>query len=284
MGLQTQPSFGVKPPFGEKSRSLAQSVITPFLGFSIQLSLMIGAVISYFAVRGVTEGSESIAIENGYEILAFEERLGLDIEEQMQNVVLTSQFLIDLSNWIYIWGHWPLITITLFWLFLSQRGEYQLLRNAMFISGGIGLIIFMIYPVAPPRLLDDVVVDTIAMYSESYRILQPPDLVNKYAAVPSLHVGWNLLIGIFIYRNSSFMVLRLFAILSPILMAIAVITTGNHFFIDGFVGSGVALTGYAIALFVGGYVSKRRQLKDSLSFNINSESPVQTVVRQESHP
>jgi hypothetical protein len=247
---------------------------------------MLGAVISYFAVRGVTEGSEAIAIENGYEILAFEDRIGLDLEEQIQNAVITSQFLIDVSNWIYIWGHWPLISITLLWLYLAHRGQYELLRNSMFISGAIGLVIFMIYPVAPPRLLDDVVVDTIEMYSASYRFLQPPDLVNKYAAVPSLHVGWNLLIGICIYRNSRLLALRIFAIVSPILMGIVVITTGNHFVIDGFVGSGVALSGYAIAIIARRHFTHRRNNHLSVGSDQQHEAcPVdehtQEVARQE---
>lgn len=220
----------------------------PVVGFSLQLSLLLGAVFSYFAVRGITEGSETVAIENGYEILAFEDALGIAVEDQMQNVVLTSQFLVDLSNWIYIWGHWPLISITLFWLYLAQRGQFYLLRNAMFISGGLGLIIFAMYPVAPPRLLEDVVVDTISSYSHSYRILQPPDLVNQFAAIPSLHVGWNLLVGIFLFKGSSRILVRICGITSPILMAIVVITTGNHFVIDGFIGASVAMIGYALAM------------------------------------
>ena len=90
-----------------------------------------------------------------------------------------------------------LVAVTLLVLYLHRRPIYLRLRNAMFISGAAGLVVFATYPVAPPRLLDGgPFVDTVTTWSNSYRVLQPPSLVNKYAAVPSLHVGWNLLVGI----------------------------------------------------------------------------------------
>ena len=51
--------------------------------------------------------------------------------------------------------------------------------------------------------------------SRSYRVLQPPALVNKFAAMPSLHVGWNLLVGIVVFRTTRSRVLKVLAVLSP---------------------------------------------------------------------
>jgi len=208
--------------------------------------LLVGcAMLFYFGVRGVTEGSADIAIENGLRVLAFEERFSIDVELALQELIEDSRFLLTLANWTYIWLHWPVIIITLVMLHRRERVEYLLLRNAMFISGGIGLFIFMAFPVAPPRLLDAGFIDTVTEYSTSYRVFQPPGLVNKYAAVPSLHVGWNLLIGIALYRTVPAM--RVFAILGPLAMSIAVVATGNHYVIDGFIGAALALLGLAIA-------------------------------------
>ena len=65
----------------------------------------------------------------------------------------------------------------------------------MFLSGAIGFLFFALLPVAPPRLADPSLIDTVTLHSEAYRALQPPGLTNQYAAFPSLHFGWNLLVG-----------------------------------------------------------------------------------------
>ncbi|NNE96158.1 MAG: phosphatase PAP2 family protein [Acidimicrobiales bacterium] len=200
----------------------------------------------YFAVRGQTEGAESAALENGQRILEWEESVGLDWELGLQAIVTSSRVLTTLSNWAYIWLHWPVIIIALIWLHRNRRAHYILMRNAMFVSGLIGLAIFIRFPVAPPRMLDGFV-DTVTELSTSYRILQPPDLVNKYAAVPSLHVGWNLLVGVALYLAVSNRFVRAFAVLSPITMSFAIIATANHYVIDGILGAIVAGVGLGAA-------------------------------------
>ncbi len=109
----------------------------------------------------------------------------------------------------------------------------------------IGLVIFATYPLAPPRLLDVGLQDTVTNFPTSYRALQPPALINKYAALPSLHLGWNLLVGIAVYRTDRRPALRIFAVTGPILMAWAVVATANHYILDTLVGATVALVGLA---------------------------------------
>ncbi len=118
----------------------------------------------------------------------------------------------------------------------------------MFISGAIGLVILILFPVAPPRLMPAGFVDTVTELSTSYRVLQPPSLINKFAAVPSLHVGWNLLVGILIFTTSRNRLARLFALGGPLLMATAVVLTANHYIVDAVAGSIVALAGLAGAV------------------------------------
>ena len=218
---------------------------TTALDLLVQAALVAACALLYFAVRGVTEGSTSTAVSNGYRILRLESAIGVAVEETAQNVVLSSRALTTFANWVYIWGHWPVIAVTLVWLYRSSRRDYVLLRNAMFVSGAIGLVIFALHPVAPPRHLPDMFVDTVTELSRSYRVLQPPQLVNEYAALPSLHVGWNLLVGIFLVRAGRNRIVRGLGVVSPLLMAIAVVVTGNHYIVDGFVGSAVALAGLA---------------------------------------
>ncbi|MGE0309384.1 MAG: phosphatase PAP2 family protein, partial [Acidimicrobiia bacterium] len=127
---------------------------------------------------------------------------------------------------------------------------YVVLRNAMFISGAIGLVIFATYPVAPPRLLPpgSGFIDTVTQWSTSYRVLQPPSLVNKYAAMPSLHAGWNLLVGIALWHAFTSKRVRTFAVASPLLMAFAVVATANHYVIDAIAGAALSLVGLVASI------------------------------------
>ena len=212
-----------------------------------QAALIALAVLFYFGVRGLTESAAAVAIEHGLDVLALEQRLGIAFTPEFQETITDVPFLATLGNWIYIWGHWPVIVATLIWLHERHRYHYLMLRNAMFLSGAIGLIIFMTYPVAPPRLINAGFVDTVTSWSSSYRVLQPPSLVNKYAAIPSLHVGWNLLVGIEIWRASRLLLTRTIAVVGPLLMPLSVIVTANHYVLDAVAGIAVAMIGFLIA-------------------------------------
>lgn len=153
----------------------------------------------------------------------------------------------NLANWIHMWGHWPVIGTVLVALYIRNRRNYVVLRNAMFLSGAVGLVIFALWPVAPPRLLPagDGFIDTVTVWSDAYRVLQPPALVNKYAAMPSFHFGWNLLVGIVVWKSFGQRTARAFAIAGPLLMATAVVATANHYVLDFIVGGAIALAGLA---------------------------------------
>jgi hypothetical protein len=79
---------------------------------------------------------------------------------------------------------------------MMHRRVFRRLRDAMAVSGAMGVCVYVSYPVAPPRLARLGMTDTITEQSQAYRVLQPPAFINQYAAMPSLHVGWNLLLGL----------------------------------------------------------------------------------------
>lgn len=216
---------------------------TRWLEVTEQFALVFAAAIFYFLVRGLTQGSTEHAERNAESILRIERRLGLDIEEWAQGLVIGSRGLVTLSNWVYIWGHWPVLIVTLYSLHRWKPIHYLRLRNALFVSGAIGIVIYVSFPVAPPRLLESIYQDTVTDFSTSYRILQPPALVNKYAAMPSLHAGWNLLAGVALYGATQRRWLRALSIAGPIAMALAVVLTANHYVLDVVAGEAVALTG-----------------------------------------
>ena len=242
--------LAVLPPKLSK-RAERESLWRPVVRVMWQLSLILGAALAYFGVRGLTEGSEQAAVINGRWVLRLEQSVGLDFESAVQSSILDHGRIVTAANWVYIWGHWPVIVLTLTWLYRNHRDSFLLLRNAMFVSGLIGLVVFMSFPVAPPRLMPGQFSDTVTQFSNSYRVLQPPSLINKFAAMPSLHVGWNLLVAVIVFRHIRNRVGRLLVLASPLVMASAVVLTANHYVVDALAGSFVAVVGLLVATALG---------------------------------
>jgi membrane-associated phospholipid phosphatase len=213
-------------------------------------------IVTYFGVRGVTEGSRGDALAHAAGLAALERRIGIDVEAGIQELLLDVGGLSTVANWVYIYGHWPVIVATLIWLALRHPGYYFRLRDAMTISGVLGLVVFALYPVAPPRLAAAGIVDTVTQQSAAYRVLQPPALVNQYAALPSLHVGWDLLVGLTISGAATHRLLRWLGRTLPVLMIVAVLLTGNHYLLDVLGGLVLALIGLAGAMLL-----RRRHLR-----------------------
>lgn len=214
-----------------------------------EIALSLAAALIYFGIRSFTAGSAHDALANAARLMRWEETAHIAWERSLQVPMIASLFLVALVNWIYIWGHWPVIIITAIVLFKYRPDEYRLLRNAIFVSAAIGFLFFAFFPVAPPRLADPELVDTVTLYSHSYRALQPPGLTNQFAAFPSLHFGWNVLVGVAIWKATSNKALRLAAVAQAAIMGAAVVLTANHFIIDvagGFVVVLVGLAGHEV--------------------------------------
>jgi membrane-associated phospholipid phosphatase len=212
------------------------------------------AALTYFGVRNLTAGAAEEAFANARRIQDLEELLRIAWERPLQDVLLGHDRLVTLVNWIYIWGHWPVILTAAVLLYRTRHDRYLVLRNAMFLSGAIGFLFFALFPVAPPRLVDPALADTVTQHSEAYRALQPPGLTNQYAAFPSLHFGWNLLLGVVVWGATRRVLLRLLALLGPASMAAAVVLTANHFVLD--------LAGGAAVVLLALWVARKRHTPD----------------------
>lgn len=226
---------------------------------AVDAFIVVLGIVVYFGTRGLTAGSPAVAQRHAEDILALEEALGLDVEASVQALVVDLDPLVTLANWVYIWGHWPVIVVTLVWLALHHRTVFLRLRNAMIASGALGLCVYTTYPVAPPRLMDRGFVDTVTEQSSAYRVLQPPAFVNQYAAMPSLHVGWDLVVGLALVAAASTLTVRTIGRLMPGVMAAATVLTANHYVLDVVVGAAFGLAGWSVALWLERRREARRQ-------------------------
>jgi hypothetical protein len=231
----------------DRQRRLEPPVDRRPLSARYELALVAAAWLTYFGIRALTEGRAGEAMARGRAILRLERDAGLAWEHDAQRLLTDRDWLLDLANWIYIWGHWPVIVVSGLWLFRRHPPAYRRLRDAIFVSGALGLALFALAPVAPPRLLEAGLVDTVTEHSTAYRALQPPALTNVYAAMPSLHFGWDLLVGIALATVAASWWLRCVGVAMPVAMAFAVVTTGNHFVLDVVAGGALALVGLLVA-------------------------------------
>lgn len=215
-----------------------------------QVGLVALGVFLYFRIRGLTEGSPEVALAHARDIVALEEQMGIHVESELQSFVAPSPALQTFANWVYVWGHWPVIIVTMVWLVWRHQWVFRRLRDAMLVSGALGMAVFVSYPVAPPRLAHLGLVDTVTENSQAYRVLQPPAFVNQYAAMPSLHSGWDLLVGISIVTAASTVLLKIVGFALPVLMGFAVVATANHYILDVVAGVSLALVGHVVALWL----------------------------------
>ena len=251
-----------------------------FTGLAREVVLIALAMLLDFGIRNCTAGTAGAAVANADHLVAHARDLGIDWEGALQAATVSNDAIVTLANWVYIFGHWPVILGVATTLYLYRRRHYYLLRNAMFASGLIGFLLFGLFPVAPPRLLDLGLVDTVTDRSDAYRALQPPGLTNQYAAFPSLHAGWNLLVAVVVVMAVASLALRAVALALPVAMCLAVVVTANHFVVDVAAGVGVVLIGLAVAIFLQGRQDAATLRADGVSGDRGGLAPDRAAVRR----
>lgn len=199
-----------------------------------ELAIVAAGYVIYSSLRIVVEGSFERASANSERILDLERALGVDWELGAQAWVLERDGWMMLWNAIYQWLYWPAVGLALLALFYVDRAKYLMLRNSLAISAAIGLVIFAVFPVSPPRFLNGYV-DTLAV-GGSRLVGERDAFLNLYAAVPSFHVGWPALSAFVMVSGSRRIALWVLAFVPAALLTAAVVFTGNHWVLDPVAG------------------------------------------------
>jgi hypothetical protein len=176
-------------------------------------------------------GRASAAVARGRSIWDAERSLHLPSERSAQNLVLQHHELVHWLNVYYAYVHVPALGACLVWLFVRHRDRYPAVRTVVALVTGASLVI-QLFPVAPPRLLPHLgITDTAAVIGPSVYSRGATGL-DQLSAMPSLHVGWALIIaGAIVWAARSRW--RWLAIAYPILTTFTVVVTGNHYWADG---------------------------------------------------
>jgi membrane-associated phospholipid phosphatase len=234
-----------------------------------QVGLFVLADICYETVRGVAEGKEAVAFANGQELIDFERATGTFFEPGFQSWLIGERWLIDFANFMYMNSHFVLTTTFLVWLYVSRNDSFYFVRNMFMVAMGLALIGYTLYPAAPPRLYPEFgFVDTITDFSNvNHDSALVKIFVNPYAAVPSMHCAFSLMIGIPAFRLSKHRVSKAFWALYPLLVFWVVVVTANHYWVDGAIGAIVAATSAVVA-----HRLLARARPEAWSFRVPSEA------------
>ena len=233
---------------------------------------MEGAIIAiafllYFWVRGAVVDRPEAAYWHARDLIDLQRPVGFFWEDNVNDWIADRKFWAQLMNVVYFYLHFPLIIVFGIWLYFYRRHQYTFVRDSFLASGAIALVIYWLYPVAPPRELPELAAqfdaaapayilgffDTMEQYlGYAYDTQSTRAFVNPYAAMPSLHFGWDLLLGIAIiaaFRRTALAWLAMaIGIGLPLLQIFAITTTANHYLIDAVAGGIVAIAGLGVAL------------------------------------
>ena len=213
----------------------------------------------YDMARARAEVRQGAALQHGQAILDLERWLHIDLEHATNLWVTSHQALSLVASYFYQFAH---VTVTLSVLGLCwwKRPEiYRAARNALVITNVFGLTVFMLLPVAPPRLLPgEGFVDAVALagFGATHG---GPVAADQYGALPSLHLAWAVWAAVVAMRMLASTRWRRWCWAYPVLVTVGVVVTGNHYLLDAVAGTAVALT--AFALVAGGetYFPRKRR-------------------------
>jgi PAP2 superfamily len=176
------------------------------------------------------------ALGRARSIWRFERAVHLPSEAAVQHAFLRHPLIIQFFNLYYDTLHFPVLIACMVWLFVRHRNQYGQWRTTLVAFTGICLLVQLI-PVAPPRMLTGTgLVDTAVKYHQSVYATTAGFDPDQLSAMPSVHVGWALLVAIAIIVTARSR-WRWLALLYPAMTTLAVIVTANHFWLDGIVAA-----------------------------------------------
>lgn len=246
--VEQPPAPAVEPAQG-RVRAVAERVAGPFRRHpgAIEVVIFATALLVYQLSRALVVGKPSTAFENATGIINWEKGSGLFVEPTIQQWVLSHIQITEALNWFYLYGHWTITPLFFIWLYKRRRRVYPYVRNAFLVANGIALIVFMVYPVAPPRLAgaSDGLVDTLNKISNvDLHGGRLSGWFNPHAAVPSMHFGYALMIGMVGLVLLRSWPLRILALSYPVLVFFTITGTANHYILDSLAGGLTVAVGF----------------------------------------
>jgi PAP2 superfamily len=196
----------------------------------------------------------TIAFRHARAINGLQDRLHIGWEMRFNRSVAAHEWLAQSFDYYYSTLHFLLTPAVMIWLFLRHPAVFRGARTVLVSITLIALLGFYLYPTAPPRLLPGYV-DTVIKF-HTWGSFADPNIAehsNQFAAMPSLHVGWALWVGIAVFRCAPRRWWRWLGLAYPVGTVVVIIGTANHFVLDAVGGAAVAAVAFGVQHLMSGH-------------------------------
>jgi hypothetical protein len=202
----------------------------------------------YELVRGAGHSSLHAARAHADAIVSLERDLNVFHERAVQQWVQGVPVLPAMLGVAYMSLHLGATALAVRWVYRNRPDAFPIVRTTLIVSTAIALVGYVLYPATPPRLAGIGFDDTVSAHTG---LNLSSDLLgafyNPYAAVPSLHFGYALLVGVALAVLAQRRWVRVVGALYPVFMLFDIVATGNHFLFDATVGGLVTVAGWWVA-------------------------------------
>jgi membrane-associated phospholipid phosphatase len=210
-----------------------------------QVCLFGAAYVLYDLARWITVGDPATATEHARSLLSVEQGLGLAVERSVQQALSGGAVMWLLSN-VYLAAQLAVLPGSLLWLWRRDKALYRRLRDTILATWLLAVPIYAAFPVAPPRLAGLGMADTVSQQAAVGLTGHSTAFYNPYAAVPSLHCGFAVAIGIALAAAARRPAVKALWLAWGPLVCLAVVATANHYVLDIAAGLAVAAAGYVV--------------------------------------
>jgi hypothetical protein len=212
-----------------------------------QIVLFCGAYWLYRLVRGQVDDRVAVAFANAHDIVGAERSLGLFFEPSVHMWAERHELIADTASWLYVNSHFTVTTTALAFMYLRRNGRFYFVRNMFMVAMALALVLYILMPTAPPRFFPDLGFSDPVAELTGVEVDDSSLLVNPYAAVPSMHVAFAIMIGLPMAQMVSRRWLAVLWRVYPLVVTAVVILTANHWWIDAVLGALTAAVAYGFA-------------------------------------
>jgi hypothetical protein len=206
----------------------------------IEMAMVIGVYAAYEATRGFAAGDADVALRHAQDVVSLERSLHVFVEGHVQHAAQAVPGLIGTLSFAYLTLHLTVTGALLLWLHRRRPAAYPLVRTALLLASALAVVGYVVFPTAPPRLSGVGIADTVSRAHVNLNTGLVSSFYNPFAAVPSMHVGYALIVSASLARHARHLITRLAGIAYPPFVLFVIVATGNHFLADAAAGAAVA--------------------------------------------
>ncbi|MDQ6927807.1 MAG: phosphatase PAP2 family protein [Actinomycetota bacterium] len=216
-----------------------------------QVALIVAGLWIYDYIANLSPLRRAAGLANATAILRLEKRLHLNPELALNEVLIAHQRVGRVLADYYNLAHFVITLSILAWIYWRHPSHFRMLRNSLIVMNAIGLVVYWLYPVAPPRMLPALGYVDIGVITHSFGSATQNATIaahaNEFAAMPSLHVAWALWCVFAVWTIWRSGLARGLVIVHTLLTGTVIMATANHYFLDVVAGAATGAVGIIAA-------------------------------------